>query len=343
MAPAPANQHLDDRGQPVALWSYHQAVRGDDPLLRSIAMRALQIEAAEFRRTNILWGLCAGVVAITWTAVGLPPMLLIPAFTAMILLSQLGHRARVRQKVAPAIRLTLLSEICCPSCSYDLQGIPADLDRRTSCPECRAAWRIEPEMVAARQARERLAPVQRSSFDDTSDDRRARDGLQRVIAWFGWKRTFAAKDARGRMVEVVNPGPFAKRPPFWDTIPWPEHRRLWWRLYLVGWPLRLLMLSCTLPAMIFMGWSFLLRTGPAGFSYRPLSVAFALMQGVVFPLVVLGVVLNPLSRSGRSIVRIMLAARRCPACAKQLPELDDGVEAQCPACLACWAPPAPTP
>ena len=32
---------------------------------------------------------------------------------------------------------------CCPSCEYALEGLPAEGDGATMCPECGAAWRVQ--------------------------------------------------------------------------------------------------------------------------------------------------------------------------------------------------------
>lgn len=325
----------DDRGRSVPLWTYRSAARSDDPVQRSIAIRAVNIEAAEFRRFSIFMGIGFVVVAIISVAVGIAPPWLFGFAVIFVLFGQLWQRDRIRRKIAPAVRLTLLSEVCCPSCAYDLMGLSAENDGRTTCPECHAGWAINGDMLAARRARERLAKPAAAAADEIGADRRARDSLRRSAAWVGWRRTYAARDARGRMVDLVNPGLFAPRPPLWNTIPRPERRALWRRLYAVGWPLRVFIATVSIPTMAFSGVFFLLRVGPAALPGRPIALLIGIFQAVVLPLIFLGLVLNPMTRSGKPLIRIMRRAGRCPSCAGPLP--DEKGEQTCPACRAAWA------
>ena len=325
----------DDRGRSVPLWTYKEALRSDDPVQRSIATRAVHIEAAEFRRFSILLGFAFSIAAVSGIALGFAPVWIIGFVAVVVLLGQLWHRRRIRRTIAPAVRLTLLTEACCPGCAYDLVGLPAEADGCTTCPECHAGWAVRADMLEVRRARERLAEPPAAHPEEVGADRHARDAIRRAAAWIGWKRTYAARDARGRMVDLVNPGLFAPPPPLWDEIPRAERRALWRRLYVVGWPLRLLILLVSIPVIAYSGWMFLLRVGPGGFAVRPVSVIIGIAQGVVLPLVFLGIVLNPTTRSGKPFIRIMRAAGRCPSCAGPLPAAD-GNERTCPSCRAVW-------
>jgi hypothetical protein len=332
----------DDRGQRMPLWSYRASIRSDDPVQRSLAIRAVHIEALEHRRLGIFMGLAFAVAIIGSSAFGLLTWLIWLVFPAALVMSLLMRRA-VRTRITPTVRLTLLSEACCPSCAYDLKGLATEPDGRTVCPECRGAWVIDEDMLRSREARERLtiAPIPNA---DTADDRAARDTARRIGTWLGWRRTYVARDAKGRMLELINPGFLAKRPPCWEEVPAEDRGRLRRRLYFVGWPLRLLIALTSIPMFLWIGWTFLLRTGPGGAVRMPIMTAVGIFQGVILPLIMLGVVLNPLTRRGTPIIRIMLSAGHCPCCAARLPPPTTAEgEMTCTACRAAWKPASPTP
>lgn len=49
-----------------------------------------------------------------------------------------AREARLRR-----VRGVMLRHRCCPHCGYGLEGVPADSDAATVCPECGCAWRLD--------------------------------------------------------------------------------------------------------------------------------------------------------------------------------------------------------
>lgn len=49
---------------------------------------------------------------------------------------------RIRKHAPRAIALAFLEACLCPSCGYELRGLPTEEDGCTVCPECGAAWRV---------------------------------------------------------------------------------------------------------------------------------------------------------------------------------------------------------
>jgi uncharacterized Zn finger protein (UPF0148 family) len=327
----------DDRGRQVPLWRYRGAAKSDDEVQRGIALRAAQIHANEYQRMAALLGLLAPLLLIGLFAAGLPSYLLVAPIILLLLVTVHLYGKRVARMITPSVRITLLSEGCCASCAYDLAGIPPEADGCTVCPECDAAWRIEPEMLEARAARERLHPPPKPCADEVSSDLEDRQRLRRALMSLGLRRVYAARDAKGRMVELANGMFFAKPPARWCEVA-PELRpRLRRGLWLVGWPWRLVGLLCFLPLYLFMGWNSFYRFGPGGLAAAPLHLVLGfIFQGLLFPLFIIAFILAPFTRSGRPIIRLMMRRGHCPSCAAGLPPLAADGTVVCSACRAVW-------
>ncbi len=50
----------------------------------------------------------------------------------------------VRQKRAPELRAAYIKARHCASCDYDMSNLPVEQDGCSKCPECDAAWKLEP-------------------------------------------------------------------------------------------------------------------------------------------------------------------------------------------------------
>jgi hypothetical protein len=267
---------------------------------------------------------------------GLPRWVLSASVVIGVVALMLWHQRRVRRAIVPTLRLTLISEGRCASCGYDLGGSLPQEDGCTVCPECDAAWRISAEMVEFRKARERLAAPERTE-GETASDRASRDWLRSVQIGLGCRRTYAARDAHGRMVDLVNPGVVGPRPARWVEVPPPERGRLRRRLYFNDFPLRVLLALLFAPSLVFGAWM-LLRTPPAALLSPSLYLVSALLQMVFFSALIVGLLLNPLSRGGKGIVPLMLEEGHCPSCAAKLPAIKGEEIVTCAACRAAWKP-----
>jgi predicted Zn-ribbon and HTH transcriptional regulator len=324
----------DDRGQAVPLWSPAAGI-DDDPVQRGIAARVTQITGNENIRIGAVVGALAVLCGVFLVAVlGMNQWAWWLTLAVGLILAMLWQSRTVQQRVAPSIRLTLLSEARCASCAYDLRGLQIEDDGCTLCPECQAAWRISPDMAECLQARQRLAPSTSIPPGETASDRASKDWLRGLLTGLGWKRTYAARDARGRIVELVNPSYFAERPPRWEEVPAERRRSLRLRLSCLGWHLRLLALLVFGPAAasMLLGIGLL---GPQGIMNSGLSKIPQLLAVIWIPVFFLAVVFHPITNSGRWLIGLMLREGHCPSCAGRLPA-PGGDTITCPACRSEW-------
>jgi hypothetical protein len=328
---------IDDRDTPVALWRFRSASAGEtNDAERALAQRIAFLGAAETRRFAIAIGFVPPVVVVTITALGLSWGAALSLMVVLMLCAGALLRGHMLRRVEPVVRKSLLAECRCASCAYDLRGLAAAPDGCTVCPECDAAWSLDPDASELRGVRERLhaRPV---DPDHTSDDHRFLARVRAVLAGFGFRRHIAALDARGRMVGLLDPGLLGRRPPRWSEVAPRRRRAIRARLWSIGMTWRVLMAVCLLPAAAMNVWA-MRRFTPGTLGASPLTVILYGLAAVWMPLMVIAVVLRPFMRSGKPIVDIMLREWHCPSCAASLTSRDDNGAWTCPACRAAWKP-----
>ncbi len=145
----------DDRGTPVKIgpgrW-LHAVETGDgDPQLLALVLginQQLQLASLN-RRTVIIFvlmivGAATAHGVILATVAPKMPMWILPVSLGVGMSVWFSLRARWGLKrLGPNVRLTMLNEGRCPSCSHQIHACPVQEDGCVVCPECGAAWRNE--------------------------------------------------------------------------------------------------------------------------------------------------------------------------------------------------------
>lgn len=323
---------LDDRGRPVRLFS-PRTTDAEDEFAADLARRV------EFlRHTQGFWVAVLAALAMILAGIaiasGLPPLAAlifaagVPIAAAILLMVYHGKR------LARLLRLTLVSAGRCAQCAYSLADLEPESDGCCVCPECGAAWRLDPA------TRDRLRAVRAFSSSPPEDpnltaaDRRDRRMLRWFIEGIGGKRHFAVVDDRGRVVDLVHPSVHRRPPPGWDALPPDLRRRLTSRLRLLGWPKRVLAAVTIGPFLVYL-W---IIGAPGVGAGGPTRVGFVLVYALAFPLMLALYVVRPQPGNGRPIRRLFLRERLCPTCAGNLEPVEPGPDGcrVCPICLSAW-------
>ena len=300
----------DDRGRRVAFGG-RAAMRAIPALLRDDAERTCKD----------IWGKNKGIRYAMGGAVGL---VLLAMFGAVALTAALGTTrispywftsvvfampvaqlvvltvspwARAaRKQVGKTLVRTLTLAGYCPGCGYDLRAVAPDPDRCRHCPECGSAWHIE---ISA----EGMARL---------DTHIAHAGAAR-------KATLSVSDAAGVPVPMIHTIRLVWTNDLTKAIPPRERRRLFVRLWLLDWKLRVaLLVSTAAMSVTLLHTSDALTTAGGGSTgIFTLSLAFPVLAGVAM----LTNALLPLVWNRDAIAGGWLVHGRCPTCSNSVPPL----------------------
>ncbi len=328
----------DDRAQPVPIFDLER-MRGSPALSHPETAFVVRRAGAEFvlggrvplRIANWGVGLCVFVLFAFLVATGVSLLLSLGLGIALFVLFRLLYapvlrRTRAYRRSESVIRQVLRVGVC-PSCGYDLAGLPADGDGCVRCAECGSAWRAD--RIGRAEPLDKAAPCWTLGTG----------GL------LGGAKAYV-RDARDRRVPMLQVD--ARRILKWD---WPEHQRPHITAAIAGakratrisrWAGFALML-CVVQAGIVV---FMLMMIHAAFTTPGpvrVSEAAGLSLVVCIPLY-LFILLALFGLSGPDLLKSRRAARAfawtgiCPSCfadlTKATPE-PDGC-ALCPGCGAAW-------
>lgn len=303
-------QVTDDRGRRVAFGG-RAAMRAIPALLRDDAERTCKDIWGKNKGLRYAMGGAVGLVLLAmFGAVALTAALgttrinpywftavvfAMPVVQLVVLTVSPWARA-ARKQVGQTLVRTLTLAGYCPGCSYDLRAVAPDPDRCRHCPECGSAWHIE-----------------------ISAEGMARLDTHIAHADAARNATLSANDAAGVPVPMIHTMRLVWTNEVTRAIPPRERRRLFIRLWLLDWKLRVALLVSTaamsvtllriLDSLSEVGGSF---SGMLGVSLAFPVLAFAAM---------LTTALLPLVWNREAIAGGWLMQGRCPTCSNPVPPL----------------------
>lgn len=348
----------DDRGQPVELWSpasldRAQLARGESDIPAPVMDRILSawndprnsLMRAPFNRESrpfLLIGIPLFLFYILGVAVLVPmfggsSLALGCVIFVFIVTANWLHNRWKKFRLGRAVREPLIAERICASCAYQLDGIPAEPDGCTTCPECHAAWKLTLNFSLSG------TPAAWSPPRDSSTGERSRLLRLLTMGALGRPRVLAMLDDAGRLVELVHSPAAAAQTPGWSAIDPELQRTLTARLRWYGWWRRVLL---GLGAILYA--SLAAITLRRAMRFTPtLSVGYLIHVFPVFlcswwTLWMIGLMIRPPTRNRRKYANILLARQLCACCTTDLstaPRASDAA-ALCPVCHATWKLPA---
>jgi len=119
---------LDHRGKRLRCGSFERWARRHAVLLTCVSLAAMLVFLALTVFLAVRKSYTAFYLAMGAAAVFLPPFA-VASFA----------RAMERERLQRAIRYR------CPGCNHSLEGLPIESDGCAECPECGAAWRLDPK------------------------------------------------------------------------------------------------------------------------------------------------------------------------------------------------------
>lgn len=349
MLPLPTITTRDDRARPVDLWRPRANPDAEDAVPLELQQRIAAVTADRHKgilREPLTAAHVPFLLAIL--AMGSAPLLFAvfgiartsywtPVLFGMAIPALFYFRTRaIHRGMADTLRTTLLAEGHCASCGYSMRGLAPQADGCTPCPECGAAWRLDP----GPRAPDREKPVDREKEDptDIAQDRAARRQLSYALQSFGLRRRFAAVDATGRIVSLVSPDPFARRPAPWRQLDPARRHRIRRRFFRLGVGMRIAFVLLVLPGTIMMIWTWP-RTGLPNPLADPLLFMGRVFGTFIWPIFILLFLFRPYVKRADVLVNLMLEERCCPSCAEPLADPPpDASIVVCRACGSSWDP-----
>lgn len=141
----------DDRGRRFPIRSPHLRLemKADETMVLWYRLAQVRRDATSRVTTAVAWSLL-GTVAVALIAIGVKMWVDGIPFSAAIcfaisagcLLGMIAWRRSLRRELAKLESARAALPPVCPSCRYDLAGLPTEPDGCTVCPECGAAWRF---------------------------------------------------------------------------------------------------------------------------------------------------------------------------------------------------------
>jgi hypothetical protein len=285
-----------------------------------------------------MWGvLILGIVVFAvLEGVGLPtlvaaPVALMAVLVPGVLLTRASHHELQEQ-----LRLTLVASGRCAQCGYRLIEVAPGQDGCTQCPECGAAWRLDPalrESASVGEVFASRASPKAGVEEEIASDRRDRLAMREFL-WglVGGKRHLATIDDRGRLVDVVDPNVRRRPPARWDEVRLQDQRMICKRLARLGWPKRLIAFLLVTPWLALEAY-LTIQQARLGNPLDLHHMLFAIL-GTLWAIGLALYVFRAQPGSGQPIKRIMLARGYCATCGGNLlsvaPEAD-----RCRVCRHC--------
>jgi hypothetical protein len=328
-----STSYRDDRGTPVS--RYHAGgIDADDAAPRDLAMRALYVSKTASRFW--MWGvLILGLVVFAvLEGVGLPSLVAAPVALMAVLVPGVLLTRSSHHELQEQLRLTLVASGRCAQCGYRLIEVAPGQDGCTQCPECGAAWRLDPSLRESVGEMFTSRALPKAGNDgETASDRRDRLAM-RDFLWglVGGKRHLATTDDRGRLVDVVDPNVRRRRPAHWDDVRPQDQRIIRKRLALLGWPKRLIAFLLVTPWLTLEAY-LTIQQARLGNPLDLHHVLFAIL-GTLWTIGLALYVFRAQPGSGHPIKRIMLARGYCPTCAANLLAVPPDAD-RCRVCRHC--------
>lgn len=150
------DRQIDRRIYPA--WSLFWLKRLPTSQRKRIETRLVNLGAVNHLEISVLFpvggAILLAVVLLSFAAKPSVMVFLILAYQIGIYsLGEYAHGDKSRRSMrAAAIRRVMLAEERCASCAYPLVGLQVEADGCTVCPECGAAWRLDPTDIAGTRA-----------------------------------------------------------------------------------------------------------------------------------------------------------------------------------------------
>jgi len=355
----------DDRGREVALWQLPRWRSGGDSDVPEYVRARLQSDLAyAIRSTSIYMVVGLVCIQVVFMVVlfrfRVAPIRTMAGVQIIVMLVFIFIQQRfARGKTAKATRATLLAECHCASCGYDLLDVPVEpgsTDGCRVCPECQAAWRLDPAGSMRRSPAANVTAAATDIGEPTLPERglgKPSPTIGQSLRWFlglqrhhRWRGYLAGADDRGTIVELASPRIMVRPPRQWDSVPRGTQDRIRSRLWRLGLGFRMVMGLLGLPLivllMVFMIGSW--RPGVTPVWTRVLPVV---MYGF-FGIMLIRFMRFPYVRRPREVVKVFLQEGRCASCATDLiregadgagrggPEAAADGCTVCPTCHAAW-------
>lgn len=145
--------HIDARGRRVSIATIRQIRKaGVSPHLLRLPKECASEYTERFESTQHHWtafiaflGVFPAILLpmrIAQVRPGLPPFVYFAVFISLVTLFVVIAKLLWRQLYADRFIDTLKRHRYCPSCVYDLSGVPPEPDNCRVCPECGSTWHI---------------------------------------------------------------------------------------------------------------------------------------------------------------------------------------------------------